>query len=329
MSTTPPTFTPATGSEGRLGPPGRGAPITVLVLGATGTAGRSVVPKLAARGHRVIAHSRWPLGARGLVEPGIRASSARSEQVDDLVRLMAGVDAVIDVRVKIPPADRAARRSAWREYAFLRDVAAGRVVTAAIRAGVSTVVHDTVSLVYADGGDAWLTEDSPTRAHGALEANLAAERHLDRLTAHGGRGVALRFGSFYSDTDAFSLELVRAARAGRSLILGRPDAWSSALHVTDAGWALVTALTAPPGVYNVVDDEPMRRSDLVDLLARCAGRTDLRGTPAWMVGLAPEPVRALARSQRVSAARFRALGWQPSVPSRRQGWPDAFLGLAA
>jgi hypothetical protein len=35
-------------------------------------------------------------------------------------------------------------------------------------------------------------------------------------------------------------------------------------------------------------------------------------------------VRAIARSQRVSAAKFRALGWQPAVPSRRQGWPRAF-----
>jgi nucleoside-diphosphate-sugar epimerase len=296
----------------------------VTVLGATGSAGRSALPALSAAGHEVLAHARTDAGAEMVASLGATAVRGDTDALEVLRDMITGCDAVIDLRVAIPPASRAPLPWAWREYSRLRGIGAGTLVEAALAARVPQLVHDTVTMVYADGGDELLDEDSRVLAPGALQANLLAERHLARFTASGGVGVALRFGAFYGPHDEFSRDLIGAARRGRGMVVGAPDAWTSAVHTDDVGPALLVALTAPAGVYNVVDDEPLRRRDLLAVLAEAAGISRVRPLPSWTVRAAAAPVRAITRSQRVSAARFRALGWQPTVPSRRDGWPRAF-----
>lgn len=302
--------------------PLRRTSMDLLVLGATGVAGRSTLRALAAAGHRVRAHARTRDKADLVRSLGATAVAGDAEDTDTLLGWLAGMDAVVDLRVAIPSGGRAMLPFAWREYARLRGVESGRVVAAALEAGVPLVVHDTVTMVYADGGDTLLDEKAPVHSPGALAANLAAEHHLAALTRAGGRGVALRFGHFYGPDDAITRDLVRGARAGHALVLGDPAGWSSAIHTDDVGLAVVAALDVPAGVYNVVDEEPMRRRDWLALLAESVGRESLKQPPGFLTAVASAPLKALARSHRVSAQRFRETsGWRPTVPSRRVGWP--------
>lgn len=296
----------------------------ILVLGGTGVAGRSLLPLLVEGGHDVVAHVRSADNAGLITTVGASPVLGDAFDSDRLREWMRGCDAVVDLRVSIPPASRAALGWSWRQYARLRDHACGQVVDAAIDAGVPRVVRDTVTMVYADGGDAWLDETQRVEASGSLAANLAAERHLARLTAAGGSGVAVRFGGFYGPADAFSHEMIAAAGRGRGLIAGDPGGYTSAVHTDDIGSALLVALSAPAGVYNAVDDEPMRRSTVLEILASAAGRDQVTPFPSWTTKVASAPMRSLGRSHRVSNRRLMSLGWQPSVPSRRTGWPDAF-----
>jgi len=298
--------------------------VKITVLGATGTAGRSALPVLSATGHEVRAHARTDEGAAAVSALGATPVRGDTDDLTVLQRLVTGADTVIDLRVAIPSTWRAALPWAWRQYTRLRATGTGRLVDAAMAAGVPRLVRDTVTMVYADGGDRLLDESSAALAPGGLRANLVAERHLARFTAAGGTGVTLRFGGFYGPDDEFSRELINGARRGRAMIVGAPGAWTSAIHTDDVGPALLTALTAPAGVYNVVDDEPLRRRDLLAVLAAAAGVPGVSPLPTWTVRTAAAPVRAIARSQRVTAGRFRELGWRPTVPSRRQGWPRAF-----
>jgi nucleoside-diphosphate-sugar epimerase len=72
-----------------------------------------------------------------------------------------------------------------------------------------------------------------------LESSLAAERQAARFAGAERRGVVLRLGS------------LDGPGTGR----GTPDPRAGAtLHVDDAGRALLAALDAPSGVYNVVRD---------------------------------------------------------------------------
>jgi nucleoside-diphosphate-sugar epimerase len=294
----------------------------ILVLGATGVAGRSTVPVLVAAGHDVRALARSDEKASGLTRLGAEPVTGDPEDADTMRGWLRGTDAVVDLRVRIPAPSRAVLPGAWREYVHLRDTAAGRLVDAALTADVPVVVHDTITMVYADGGDTVLDETSPVDAPGPLAANLATEGHLGRLTAAGGRGVALRFGQFYGPDDATSLDVLRRARRGQALVLGEPSAWTSAVHTDDVGPAVLAALTAPAGVYNVVDEEPLRRADVLTVIAAAVGQQSLKQPPAMVTKLGSAPVKALARSQRVTAERFRQVtGWTPRVVSRRTGWP--------
>lgn len=295
----------------------------ILVLGASGVAGRSVVPHLLASGHDVAAQARTAVRLRPLADAGATPVPADASDPQVLRQLLRGRDAVYDLRVSIPPTARAAIPGSWRQYAWLRGTGCGLVVDAALEVGVPRVIRDTVTMVYASGGDSWLDENHPARAHGSLAANLAAERHLARLTSGGGQGVAIRFGGFYGPGDNFSRNVIAAARNGRALFTGAADGWTSATHTTDVGTALAAALTLPAGIYNAVDDEPLTRRDLLDIIAHAAGRP-LHTFPRWSAWFASSPVRSLSRSHRVSNARLRSLGWAPAVPSRRQGWPDTF-----
>ncbi len=294
------------------------------MLGATGVAGRSTLPALVGAGHRVTALARGETKAAGVRAAGAESVTGDSEDEATLLGWLRGKDAVVDLRVKIPSPTAAAMPWAWREYVRLRDTAAGRLVDCALRAEVGLVVHDTVTMVYADGGDEVVDESSPVDAPGPLAANLATERHLERVTAAGGRGVALRCGQFYGPDDVMSRETLKNARRGLAMVLGPPAAWSSALHTDDIGPAVLASLDVPAGVYNVVDDEPMRRSDLLAVLADAVGRSSVRQPPAALTAMASAPIKSLTRSQRVTAARFRQeSGWRPTVPSRREGWPAA------
>ncbi len=295
----------------------------ILVLGASGIAGRSLVPHLLAAGHDVAAQARTMARLRPPADAGATPVPADPTDPRVLRQLLRGRDAVYDLRVAIPPTTRAALPGAWRQYARLRGAGCGLVVDAALEAGMPRVIRDTVTMVYASGGDNWLDENHPARAHGSLAANLAAERHLARLSAAGGHGVAIRFGGFYGPGDNFSRDVIAAAMKGRALFTGPPDGWTSATHTTDVGTALAAALTVPAGIYNAVDDEPLTRRDLLDILAHAAGRP-LRSFPRYSGWLASSPVRSLSRSHRVSNDRLRSLGWRPTIPSRRQGWPDTF-----
>ncbi len=301
----------------------------VVVLGATGTVGRSAVPALVGAGHDVLAHARSAYAAARLTATGATPLLGDSDDPRTLREWLRGADAAVDLRVAVPAASRAMSPWAWREYERLRGEATRALVDAALREEVARVVHDTVTMVYADGRSTPLTEGAPVDAPGALAANLRAEEQLARVTAAGGAGVALRLAPLYGPDDEHSAQVAAGARRGRVPLLGPLDGWTSALHTDDAGPAVLTALTAPAGVYNVADDEPLTRRVVLALLADAAGVRTVRGLPEALLHVAPAPLRALGRSHRVDAGRFRALGWQPRVRSRRTGWRLVVTGAAA
>lgn len=271
----------------------------VVVLGASGVTGTATLPHLVSAGYAVTAHSRSPRPGAGPVE------WAGGDIIGDravLRDLLDGAAAVFDLRVSLPTGLRTA--GAIRQYKAVRDKAFREVVDACMHLEVPRLVHDTVTMIYRDGGDRWLDEDSPVSAPGPMKANLAGEGHLRRYTEGGGVGVDLRLGMLTGD-DPMTAMIEGAARKGWLGIPGRSGAYLSPLPIADAGTALAAALTVPAGIYNVAA-EPITRADYAQALAAAVGRTSLRTLPGVFGG-------PLGRSQRVSSAKFRAAaGWAPA-----------------
>lgn len=148
------------------------------------------------------------------------------------------VNGVVHLATRIRSLDQISDPDRWRENDRLRADASRILVDAAILSGAGVYVQPTVTFVYPPHGP--VSEDTPVgEVLPILRSALVAERETARFARAGGRGVVLRFG-----------------------LLDGPGTWfdqpmgdfGATLHVSDAGRALLSALSLPSGIYNVCRD---------------------------------------------------------------------------
>lgn len=281
----------------------------VFVAGATGVAGRRSVAALVAAGHGVTGTARTPEGGALLASLGAASIDVDVFDAGALQSAIAGHDAVVNLLTKIPPLRSAARAGAWEANERLRHDASTALVDAAIAAGATVFVQESLAFMYGDHGDTVIdASTAELAAPDAFSALRAAEANVARFTEHGGRGVVLRFGRFYAPESDQVAALVRAARLGFFADAGDGRGYIPAVDADDVARAVVAALGAPAGTYDVTDDTSTRAQH-ADALAAAVGRRRLLRAPGWLV---PKRFRYLSASQRVSNQRFRdATGWAP------------------
>ena len=283
----------------------------IVITGATGVIGRRAVAELLAGGHRVTGVTRSARG-RELLE-GLGAQAVEADVFDEASRrrAFAGAQTVVNLLTHIPPIERMGERAAWDENDRLRTEASAAIARAAGAAGVQRLVQESIAFVYADGGDAWLDEDSPVEGGGVTTTALTAERHARGL--FDGESVVLRFGLFIGPDSGSTLAALGAARAGVSIAPGRPDGYRPTVWLDDAAAAVAAVLRAPAGTYNVTDTHPSTNAEIDAALAAAVGVDALRPRP-------PQD-GPLGRSQRVSNRRLReASGWAPRVRAGTEAW---------
>jgi nucleoside-diphosphate-sugar epimerase len=292
----------------------------VFVAGATGVVGRRAVARLVAAGHRVTGIARSPDKAALLASLGATGAEVSLFDPDGLRAAVAGHDAVVNLATKIPPLTQMPRLSAWTENERIRREGSGNLVDAALGAGATIFVQESLAFVYGEHGDEWIDATTAQPLDGfPSEATQIAEANVARFTEAGGRGVVLRYGRFYAPESDQTRAMVRTARNGILMDVGAPSSYAPMIAADDAASAVVSALDAPAGTYDIVDDEPLTRSEQGRVLARAVGRRRLRHVPT--IGT-PKMASYLAASQRVSNRRFRdATPWRPTQPSVRGGFP--------
>ena len=129
-------------------------------------------------------------------------------------------------------------------------------------------VYVSSSSVYGQDDGSWVDEDSPTEpdSDGGRTCLRAEQRVRERLP----NATILRMSGLYGPERL--LVRLDQLRAGEP-IGGNPEAWLNLIHGEDAATACVAALTAPSAgpVYLVSDDQPLRRRDYFEALARRIG----------------------------------------------------------
>jgi nucleoside-diphosphate-sugar epimerase len=295
--------------------------VLVAVTGATGVIGTAVVPGLLRAGHEVVGLARTPEKVRLLQSLGARAARTTLTDHDGLVRMFTGADAVLNVATRIPTGLSGLLPGAWRANDRLRTEGVRRVVEAAREAGVRRLVQESVSFVYADQGDEWITEQSPVAITRATDPASVGESQVQDYSCGSRTGVVLRLGTIVGDDPLTRFQL-RSLRRGRPIGLGSPDGWAHLVHTDDLGPAVVAALTAPSGVYNV-GAEPVRRFEMVAGFAAAAGRDRVDFLSPALQRLGGARVEPLTRSLRVSSDHFAAsTGWAPVRPKLDSAWFD-------
>lgn len=292
----------------------------ILITGATGVIGRRVVPALRARGHEITAVGRGAARLTTLAQPGVATLALDLFDPPAVRQALRGHDAVINLATHVPPNSRALLPGAWRQMDRVRREGSAIIADAATAVGARRYVQESFAPIYPDGGANWVTEATPPRPASYNRSVLDAEASAMRFAAGGGAAVILRFAFFYGPNDAFSDQLITMARAGWLPLLGRPDAYFPMVTHDDAAAAVVAAVEAPAGTYNVVDDQPFTHRAIADALGRILVTRPPRLLPAWVARLGGSLGETLARSLRVSNAKLKgATGWTPSVPNVEDG----------
>lgn len=291
----------------------------VIVTGATGVMGRSAVSALLAAGHDVWGLARSTASIEQLSELGATPVRGGLFDPDGLVSAFSGCDAVCNMATSMPIGYAALRPGAWRVSDRIRTEGSRVVAEAARAAGVRRLVQESVSVVYADSGDEWIDEQSPVVVNRAAEPMALAETHAQDFAGCSRDSVVLRLGGIVGDDEYTRWRLARA-RAGQPSAVGAPDAWVHVIHSDDVGSAVLAALSAPSGIYNV-GAEPVRRRELAQTLASAVGRDRSTFMSRTMVRLGGERLELLTRSQRVSSTAFMAAtGWQPRYGALSPEW---------
>jgi 2-alkyl-3-oxoalkanoate reductase len=294
--------------------------MNVFLTGATGVMGRRVVPLLLAQGHEVTVATRRngrrpsPWGA------DVRTTPADLFDPATLASALRGQDAVINLATHMPPSSaRMLFRPAWRENDQIRREGSRNLVQAALERGVGRLIQESFAPVYPDRGEEWIDEGVPLRPGAYNLTILDAEASARRFSTDGRAGVIVRFAAFYGP-DSYPLQdLLKALRLGWAPLPGDPHGFISSVSHDDAAAAVVAALGARPGAYNVTDDEPVRREVYAGTLAALIGTKAPRFPPAWITPLFGV-ARVLARSLRISNRKLRdETGWRPRYPSVREG----------
>lgn len=279
-------------------------------------------------GHDVTAAGRTPEKRRSLEKAGARAVDVDLYDVTALRQAMRAHSVVLNLATHMPAsATRMMLPWSWRENDHVRRDGSKAVVDAAIAEGVHRVVQESFAPIYADGGDAWITEDWPVQPVRYNRSILDAERSAARFTASGGVGIVLRFAALYGP-DHLLREMLDVIRKGWSPLPGSPDAYITSVAQDDAAAAVVAALELPAGIYNVAETDPLPRGRWVNSLADAAGLAHPRPIPRVLTRLGGSLLALLSRSERISSSKLRdATGWRPWYANAAVAWPDVLEKL--
>lgn len=298
----------------------------VFVVGASGAIGQPLVRQLVAAGHDIVGTHHRPETADRL-----RALGAKPVQLDLLdaaaVRrtvLNARPDAIIHQATALGNAAFSNPRKAARATTELRTKGLDNLLAAGKEAGVKRFVAQSFgNFRYTRGDGRPKSENDPLDP--AMPKDLQALQRLEETVVAAG-GVALRYGAFYG---AANDPMVAHVKKRMFPIIGDGAAVFSFIHVEDAATATVLALDkGRPGVYNVVDDEPVPMREAVPALATAMGARPPRRVPLWLAKLfGGRLVTMMSQGTGLTNAKAkRELGWSPQYPSWRQGFPAAYSG---
>jgi nucleoside-diphosphate-sugar epimerase len=249
----------------------------VFVAGGTGAIGRPTLDQLLARGHNVVALTRTQERAQSLAAQGIEPAIADVFDADSVKAAIAHAqpEVVIEQLTALP---RTYTRESMNATAALntriRSEGSANVLAAAKAAGVRRFLKQSMAF-WGIPGAGLADEETPLSVDAspavAADARLVIETERRLLETPDLEGIALRYGFFYGPGTWFNPDgdVGQQVRQQQFPIVGNGDGVWSWLHIEDAAIATVAAAEqGNPGVYLIVDDQPLAVRDWLPAFAR-------------------------------------------------------------
>jgi 2-alkyl-3-oxoalkanoate reductase len=298
----------------------------VFVAGASGAIGEPLIAELLKQGHSVVGMTTSEARAKNLQRQGAEAvivDAFDSLAVEQALR-RSKPEAVIDELTSLPK-----KQSEMPKYAAgdrkLRIEGGRNLFRAAIASGVRRYLQQSSGFFLKAAKGILADEASPLDVNAssgvAASARTYTELEARLFSSNAIEGVALRYGFFYGPKTWYYPGGAAANMVikQQNPVVGRGEGISSFVHIDDAAIGTVKALTAEPGTYNLVDDDPSPQAVWLPAFAKSVGAPEPpRMSEAEVKALAGEDAvyYATKLSGASNAKAKRALGWQP----RRLEW---------
>lgn len=251
----------------------------VFVAGASGAVGIPIVKELITQGHEVAAMTRSARGTHQLQALGAKVTSIDAfdyKQVKDALQ-QAAPEVVIDMLTFLPK-NLADMPKAFPGDRKLRLEGGGHLFAASVASGVSRYLQQSCGFwIKPKAGERLGTEEDPFELHATPNIASGSDmyRQIEERLFRDPKieGIALRFGFFYGPGTWYTEDgsAAEMARQQHLPIVGGGSAVNSFVHVDDAAKATVATLTVEPGVYNIVDDDPVQVSSWLPAFAAAIG----------------------------------------------------------
>ena len=309
----------------------------ILLAGASGAIGQTLIPHLLRDQHEVFGLFRNPAHADRVKSLGATPVVADALDGDAVHKVVAEIkpQAVLHQLTAIPA--HIDLRHIDRDFETtnrLRTEGTRNLATAAVKAGVEKFIAQSFAgWPYAPKGIRLKTEEDALDSSPApkLKAMLDAIDTLEHtvLREQGFTGIVLRYGPLYGPLSSIARDgaTVQEIRAHKVPIVGQGTGVWSFVHLEDAATATVAALNrGQRGIYNIVDDDPAPVADWLPYLAECVGAKPPGHVPNFTAKLllGEHVVELMNDIRGVSNEKARRdLGWTPKWSSWRQGFREA------
>jgi nucleoside-diphosphate-sugar epimerase len=310
----------------------------VFVAGATGALGRQLVPMLVENGHEVTGMTRSDAKQDLIRQMGARPAVADALDPEAVAQAVAAAEpeAVIHQLTAIDTGSFS--RSLDKMFALtnrLRTEGVDHLLAAAQAVGTRRFIAQSFAgWPFERTGGPVKTEEDPLESSPpkTVSQTLGAIKYVEETVTGAERidGLALRYGGFYGPGTSVSLdpdgEQVEMLRKRRLPIIGDGGGIWSFVHIADAAAATAAAVDhGAPGLYNIVDDEPIEVRVLLPELAKVVGAKPPRRLPRWLGRLIAGEGNAIMMTEVRGASNAKAkreLGWELRYPSWRQGFRE-------
>jgi 2-alkyl-3-oxoalkanoate reductase len=249
----------------------------IFVAGGTGAIGRPLLDQLLAKGHNVVALTRSPERAQSFAAQGIESAIADVFDADSVKAAIAHAqpEVVIEQLTALPRTySRESMSAAAPLNTRIRLEGGANVLAAAQAAGVRRYLRQSIAF-WGIPGAGLADEETPLSLDAspavAADARLVTEIEHRLLETSNLEGIALRYGFFYGPGTWFNPDgdVAQQVQQQQFPIVGNGDGVWSWLHIEDAAIATIAAAEqGNPGVYLIVDDQPLAVRDWLPAFAR-------------------------------------------------------------
>jgi nucleoside-diphosphate-sugar epimerase len=303
--------------------------MNILIAGATGAAGRALIPHLIENGHTVTGTTRdkakfaqlQALGVTPALMDGLDAASVKAA-VD-----AAEPDVIVHQMTALTGIDMKNIDKAFTTTNRLRTEGTEHLI-AAKAPETLLIAQSFAGWPYARTGGPIKTEADPLDPDPpkGIRETHAAIRRLEELTTNA-NGIVLRYGGFYGPHTGMAPDGEQATmiRQRKFPLVGNGAGLVSMLHMDDLATGTLAAIEhgRPGEIYNIVDDEPAPVREWLPFLAGKLGAPPPRKVPAWLVKLIASPAAVAMMTQARGASNAKAkreLSWAPSHRTWREGF---------